>query len=279
MPSDTNEPAAVQLLPPAKPIRTLSSLWPGTLLAIITSLAGIVQSNTFLFEHPVRGALLDFVLLAQAPLLYFWCSAGYKIRQFLHKETSTDSFSGLLTALEVIMLSPIAPPLAQIFGGGIIGKAIEVCISNPIHRMPPSPLRRALTVIVAVLQMLLIFLSIFLSCGYVLWGNVTFVNRIATFLNTRSAQRINPLMQQIFVAGGMAAPFIWYLGNMGRDGSDSVYFTAQSLGFSVAFLALNELNEKLRAIESGAVLVPSKSKNKTKSKAEKAKQDKPKSKD
>ena len=213
-----------------------------------------MQSNTYLFDETVRGGLLDFVMIAQVPLLYFWCCAVYRVRRFLHTQTSTQPFSVLTNALAVVMTSSVAPPLAHIFAGGIIGKAIEVFISGPVYHMPESGIRDALRVGVTVLQMMLVFLSIFGSCAYVLWGNVSLVNRITTFIFKKTATTINPLLQQIFVAGGMASPFVWYLFSMGRDSSDSVYFTAQTLGFAVAFIALSDLNDKLRRIEAGVPL-------------------------
>lgn len=231
---------------------TLDSLWPGTLLAMVTSITAIIQSNSFLFEQAVRSGLLDFVLIAQVPLLYFWCMGVFRIRRYLHSQTETGPFSVLVASLATVMTSSVAPPLAHIFGGGIIGKAIEVFISMPVFHMPPSGIRHALMVGLAVAQMLLVFLSIFGSCAYVIWGNVSLVSRITNFINSRTSVAINPLLQQIFVASGMAAPFVWYLFNMGRDPSDSVYFAAQSVGFAVAFIALGELNEKLRRIEVGA---------------------------
>jgi hypothetical protein len=240
-----DEPAATS------PNPTLDSLWPGTLLAVIGSVAAVLQSNTYLFGETVRNGLLDFVLIAQVPLLWFWCIACFRIRRILHNETSQERFSILTNALAVVMTSPVAPPLAHIFAGGIVGKAIEVFVSMPVYHMPESGIRKLLMVGVTVLQMLLVFLSIFGSCAYVLWGNVSLVSRITNFIFRKSAVAINPLLQQIFVAGGMAAPFVWYLFNMGRNASDSVYFTAQTIGFAVAFLALGELNEKLRLIEAG----------------------------
>lgn len=237
---------------------TLDSLWPGTLLAMVTSIAAIVQSNSYLFEQPVRDGLLDFVLIAQVPLLYFWCMGVFRIRRFLHSQTESGTFSVLLASLATVMTSPVAPPLAHIFGGGVIGKAIEVFISMPVFHMPPSGIRHALMVALAVVQMLLVFVSIFGSCAYVIWGNVILVSRITNLINTKTQIAINPLLQQIFVASGMGAPFVWYLFNMGRNPSDSVYFAAQSVGFAMAFIALGELNEKLRRLEVGAPVAKSK---------------------
>lgn len=254
---------------------TLDSLWPGTLLAMVASLGAVLQSNTYLFGDEVRNGLLDFVLIAQVPLLWFWCIACFRIRRILHHEASQEKFSVLTNALAVVMTSPVAPPLAHIFAGGIVGKAIEVFISMPVYHMPESGIRKLLMVCVTVLQMLLVFLSIFGSCAYVLWGNVSLVSRITNHIFRKTGVALNPLLQQIFVAGGMAAPFVWYLFNMGKNASDSVYFTAQTIGFAVAFIALGELNEKLRRIEAGyPVTKQKKAKGKAQAKQSAASSDK-----